>query len=92
MTHVTCRLTAKNRDQLRDPTLGNYRLWATFTFLVTLNLGGTFVEFRAVKANSTVISNDDDDNNNNKAFNRTLLSCALSCTDVGTYIYVHSCS
>ena len=28
---VTCRLTAKNRDQLRNPTLGN-RVWATFTF------------------------------------------------------------
>jgi len=26
MTHVTCRLTAKNRDQL------GYRVWATFTF------------------------------------------------------------
>ena len=24
-------LTAKNRDQLRNPTLGN-RVWATFTF------------------------------------------------------------
>ena len=33
MTHVTCRLTTKNRDQLRNPTLGN-RVWATFTFLV----------------------------------------------------------
>jgi len=32
MTHVTCRLTAKNRDQLRNPTLGN-QVWATFTFL-----------------------------------------------------------
>jgi len=32
MTHVTCSLTAKNRDQLRNPTLGN-RVWATFTFL-----------------------------------------------------------
>jgi len=32
MTHVTCRLTAKNWDQLRNPTLGN-RVWATFTFL-----------------------------------------------------------
>ena len=30
MTHVTCRLTAKNRDQLRNPTHGN-RVWATFT-------------------------------------------------------------
>ena len=29
MTHVTCRLTAKNRDQLLNPTLGN-RVWATF--------------------------------------------------------------
>ena len=29
MIHVTCRLTAKNRDQLRDPTLGN-RVWPTF--------------------------------------------------------------
>jgi len=33
MIHVTCRLTAKNRDQLRYHTLG-YPLWATFTFLV----------------------------------------------------------
>jgi len=29
MTHVTCRLTAKIRDQLRNHTLGN-RVWATF--------------------------------------------------------------
>ena len=32
MTHVTCRLTAKNRDQLRNPTLGT-RVWAAFTFV-----------------------------------------------------------
>ena len=32
MTYVTCRVTAKNRDQLRNPTLRN-RVWATFTFL-----------------------------------------------------------
>jgi len=31
MTHVTGGLTAKNRDQLQNPTLGN-RVWATFTF------------------------------------------------------------
>ena len=31
MAHVTCRMTAKNRDQLRNPTLGN-RGWTTFTF------------------------------------------------------------
>jgi len=29
MTHDTCRLTAQNRDQLRNPTLGN-RVWAAF--------------------------------------------------------------
>ena len=29
MNHVTYRLTAKNRDQLRNPTLGN-RVWTTF--------------------------------------------------------------
>ena len=28
---VTCKLTAKNRDQLRNPTLGN-RVWATIIF------------------------------------------------------------
>jgi len=33
MTHITCRLTAKYRDQLWNPTLGN-RVWATFTFLI----------------------------------------------------------
>ena len=35
MTHVTCRLTAKNRDQLRNRTLGN-RVWATFLHAVQL--------------------------------------------------------
>jgi len=39
MTHVTRRLTAKNRDQLRNPTLGN-RVWATFTFLSNLSARG----------------------------------------------------
>jgi len=27
MTHVTCGLTVQNRDQLRNPTIGN-RVWA----------------------------------------------------------------
>jgi len=30
-THITCMLTAKNWDQLRNTTLGN-RVWASFTF------------------------------------------------------------
>ena len=33
MTHITCRLTANNQDQLRNPMLGN-RLWSTVTFLM----------------------------------------------------------
>jgi len=37
MTHVTCQLTAKNRDQLRNPTLGN-RVWVSFTTLVIIIL------------------------------------------------------
>jgi len=37
--HVTCRLTAKNRDQLQNPTLGR-RVWTTFTFtLFTCYMG-----------------------------------------------------
>jgi len=38
MTHVTCRLTTKNRDQLRNPTLGN-RVWATFYTLSWSSVG-----------------------------------------------------
>ena len=38
MTHVTCRLTTKNRDQLRNPTLGT-RVWAIF-----LRRAGTVVD------------------------------------------------
>jgi len=36
-THVTCRLTAANRHQLQNPTLGN-RVRATFTFTIFLVL------------------------------------------------------
>jgi len=36
MIHVTCRLTVKNRGQLRDPTLGN-RVWATSTFFTRVS-------------------------------------------------------
>jgi len=37
MSHITCRLTAKNRDQLLNPVLGN-RVWATFTFFTLKTL------------------------------------------------------
>ena len=53
MTHVTCRLTAKNWDQLRNPTLGN-RVWATFTFLglVELELGSVLGRMLAFNVKS----------------------------------------
>ena len=41
MTHITCRLTAKNRDQLQEPyvrlpnRMFSNRVWATFTFLMS---------------------------------------------------------
>jgi len=35
MTHVTCRLTAKNWGQLRNPTFSN-RVWASFFALLSL--------------------------------------------------------
>jgi len=40
MTHVTYRLTAKNRDQLRNPTLGN-RVWAAFFIDIDIDIGAT---------------------------------------------------
>jgi len=39
MTHVIRRLTAKKRDQLRNPTLGN-RVWAAFTFISGMSQSG----------------------------------------------------
>ena len=47
MTHVTGRLTAKNRDQLRNTTLRN-PVWATFTFSYRS------VQFRLHAANKTL--------------------------------------
>jgi len=40
MTHVTCKLTAKNRDQFRNPTLGKRGL--PFTFYLTYNIHSKF--------------------------------------------------
>ena len=37
MTHVTCTLTAKNWDQLQNPTLGN-QVWATFLYLLYVKI------------------------------------------------------
>jgi len=33
MTHVTCRLTAKNQDQLRNPYALSNRVWAAFAVI-----------------------------------------------------------
>ena len=42
MIHITCRLTAKNRDQLRNLTLGN-QVWATFTLFTTALAGKVMI-------------------------------------------------
>ena len=59
MTHVTCRLTAKNRDQLRNPTLGN-RVRATFSFFNVLRSRAHiyFYNFRRSYANARVTTNE----------------------------------
>ena len=43
MIHVTCRLTAKNRDQLRNPTLGKieYGLPFYYAFWESLEIDPT---------------------------------------------------
>ena len=53
MTHVTCRLTAKNPDQLRNPTLGN-QVWATILF----TLLPCYVASRAYSAKKRPIVTD----------------------------------
>ena len=46
MTHITCRPTAKNRDQLRNPTLGN-RVRATFTFFTCFKAAQSLPAFHS---------------------------------------------
>ena len=59
MTHVTCRLTVKNRDQLRNPALGS-RVWATFTsyFLQVRRDGGRAFEISGAAALKLRTPND----------------------------------
>ena len=56
LTHVTCRLTAKNRDQLRNPTLGN-RLWTTFVpiFSVAIYKLIQFIQLRFTRSANNLI-------------------------------------
>jgi len=55
MTHVTCRLTLKNRDQLRNPTLGD-RVWASFcrASLVEVQYGRGCVAVTRAAGHATV--------------------------------------
>jgi len=59
MTHVTCMLTAQNRDQLRNPTLGK-RVWATFSFFTGAQFcrlcGGYAIQTTATGQNSDALS------------------------------------
>ena len=52
MTHITCRLTVKNWDQLRNSTLGS-RVWATFTLFCYPVLGSSHA---AANAGSATLS------------------------------------
>ena len=74
-------LTAKNWDQLRNPTLGN-RIWATFTFLVINCFGRLFCAPRLLRPGAPApscspVSHATDDYNrqhNNKGRHRIWLS------------------
>jgi len=55
MTHVTCRLTAKNRDQPRNPTLGN-RVWATFTFFTRVHITNSISIGSVISAQLTLMT------------------------------------
>ena len=60
MTHVTCRLTAKNRDRLRNPTLGNRVTFCLF-FITRQVVSGHHVLSATVEAISAErICNGDD--------------------------------
>ena len=65
MTRVTCRLTAENRDQLRNPTLGN-RVWTIFAIFWSVQdirsklsdrevIRGTTGTLQPVNENETVL-------------------------------------
>jgi len=55
MTHVTCSLSAKNRDQVRNPTLGN-RVWATFFIATQMIVLGNFRSIVSRKVETTARS------------------------------------
>ena len=49
MTHIICRLTAKNWNQLRNPTLGRpNRVWAIITFYVIVDKSMCFIVIRLI--------------------------------------------
>ena len=56
MTHITCRLTAKNRDQLRNPRLGN-RVWAAFLLLDSIKVRGECEKQRGDSVGNTAEQN-----------------------------------
>ena len=54
MTRVTCRLTAKNQNQLRNPTLDD-RVWATFTFYLCCRI----VQYKVIELFSGEVKTTD---------------------------------
>ena len=90
MTHVTCRLTAKNRNQLRNPSLGN-RVWASFTFYVSV-IGRyaltPFAQFSVVMPNYLYISSSCKRTKNGAIITHKL--SVMSCTSHFLAIYRNS--
>jgi len=81
MTHVTCRLTAKNRDQLRNSTLGiieyglpyiivysvAQRKWNIYTLRVHIPLMQSAVVVQAVSAAENSLNKHDPDGRKGRA-------------------------
>ena len=81
MTHVTCRLTAKNRDQLRNPTLGN-RVWDTF-FISNQKLKKHPGHDASCAWHNTVATSSRDPSYKHKSFTQQKL--------LTLYLHVHCC-
>jgi len=70
--YFTCRLTAKNRDQLGNPTLGN-GVWATFTFFYY------YIMLRIVKSRQLQMDRRDVLHNDRRVGGSTNINAIAEC-------------
>jgi len=85
MTHVTCRLTAKNRDRLRNPTLGN-RVWASFFYLSRRQRSSysATVHSEITNRKSHIATCG------SQCFDTAVIDCGLRDTDTQTYTHTET--